>query len=57
VADHLGQVYEKERKLASALHAYDLALQANPRLEETPARRRNLAHIPIPDNHLSAGED
>ena len=35
VGDHLGQVYEKEQKLPAALHMYILALEANPRSEET----------------------
>jgi len=57
VGDHLGQVYEKEQKLPAALHMYSLALEANPRLEETPARMRNLAHVPLPANRMSAGEE
>jgi tetratricopeptide (TPR) repeat protein len=55
--DHLGQVYEKEQKLPAALHTYNLALQANPRLEETPSRVRNLAHVSLPQSHMSAGEE
>ena len=47
-ADHLGQVYEKEKKLAMALHMYNLALEADPQLEDTPARMRNLAHVALP---------
>jgi len=57
VGDHLGQVYEKQQKLAAALHMYNLALEANPRLEETPSRIRNLAHVPLPKNQISAGEE
>jgi tetratricopeptide (TPR) repeat protein/transglutaminase-like putative cysteine protease len=57
VGDHLGQVYEKEQKLPAALHTYNLALQANPRLEETPSRMRNLAHVSLPKNRMSAGEE
>jgi tetratricopeptide (TPR) repeat protein/ubiquitin-protein ligase len=57
VGDHLGQVYEKEQKLPEALHMYSLALEANPRLEETPARMRDLAHVPLPTNRMSAGEE
>jgi tetratricopeptide (TPR) repeat protein/transglutaminase-like putative cysteine protease len=57
VADHLGQLYEKEHKLPIALHMYNLALAANPRLEDTPARMRNLAHVPLPKNRMSAGEE
>jgi TonB family protein len=57
VGDHLGQVYEKERKLPIALHMYNLALEANPRLEDTPARMRNLANVPLPKNRMSAGEE
>jgi TonB family protein len=57
VGDHLGQVYEKEQKLPAALHMYNLALEANPRMEETPARMRNLAHVHLPKNRMSAGEE
>jgi tetratricopeptide (TPR) repeat protein len=57
VGDHLGQVYEKEQKLPAALHTYNLALQANPRLEETPSRMRNLAHVSLPKNRMGAGEE
>jgi len=57
VGDHLGQVYEKEKKLQAALHIYNLALEANPRLEETPSRMRGLAHVPLPKNRISAGEE
>jgi hypothetical protein len=32
VADHLGQLYEKERRSSAALHMYNLALEANPHL-------------------------
>lgn len=57
VGDHLGQVYEKQRRLQVALHLYSLALEANPRLPETPKRMRNLAHVPLPTNQMSAGEE
>jgi tetratricopeptide (TPR) repeat protein len=57
VGDHLGQVYEKEQKLPAARHTYNLALEANPRLEETPSRMRNLAHVHLPKNQMSAGEE
>jgi tetratricopeptide (TPR) repeat protein/transglutaminase-like putative cysteine protease len=57
VADHLGQVYEKEKKLPAALHMYNLALEANPRLDETPARMRNLAYVHLPKNRMSAAEE
>jgi TonB family protein len=57
MGDHLGQVYEKERKLPAALHMYNLALEANPRLEETPARMRNLANVHLPKNRMGAGEE
>jgi tetratricopeptide (TPR) repeat protein len=57
VGDHLGQVYEKEQKLPAALHMYNLALEANPRLEETASRMRNLAHIRLPKNRMSAAEE
>jgi tetratricopeptide (TPR) repeat protein len=57
VGDHLGQVYEKEQKLPAALHMYNLALGANPRLDETASRMRNLAHVSLPNNRMSAGEE
>jgi tetratricopeptide (TPR) repeat protein len=57
VGDHLGQVYEKEKKLPAAVRMYNLALEANPRLEDTPSRMRNLAHVPLPKNRISARED
>jgi tetratricopeptide (TPR) repeat protein/ubiquitin-protein ligase len=57
VGDHLGQVYEKEQKLPAALHMYILALEANPRSEETAAHMGNLAHVPPPANRMSAGEE
>jgi tetratricopeptide (TPR) repeat protein len=57
IGDHLGQVYEKEKKLPAALHMYNLALEANPRLQETAARMRNLAHVRLPPNRMSAGEE
>ena len=57
IGDHLGQVYEKERKLPAALHVYMLALGANPRLEETAERMRKLANVPIPQSQLSAGAE
>ncbi len=57
VGDHLGQVYEKEKKLPAALHMYNLALEANPRLEDTPARMRNLAYVHLPKDRTSAAEE
>jgi hypothetical protein len=36
---------------------YNLALEANPRLEETPARMRNLAYVHLPKNRLNAAEE
>jgi tetratricopeptide (TPR) repeat protein len=57
VGDHLGQVYEKQKKLPAALHMYNLALEANPRLEETSARMRNLANGPLPEKQLNAREE
>ena len=57
VGDHLGQLYEKEHKLPAALRMYNLALGAAPQLEDTPARMRNLAHVPLPKNRMSAGEE
>jgi len=57
VGDHLGQVYEKQKKLPEALHMYDLALEANPRLGETSARMRNLANVPLPGKRMNAREE
>jgi TonB family protein len=57
VGDHLGQVYEKEHKLPAAVHMYNLALEANPRLEETPSRMGNLAHVRLPKNRRGAKEE
>jgi tetratricopeptide (TPR) repeat protein/transglutaminase-like putative cysteine protease len=58
VGDHLGQVYEKEQKLPAALHTYKLALEAYPRLEETPERIRKLtASAPVPANGMGSGEE
>ena len=59
VGDHLGQVYEKEQKLAAALNMYRLALEAHPQLEETPERIRKLAGVPapVPANGVSAGKE
>jgi len=57
VGDHLGQVYEKEKKFPAALHVYNLALEADPKLEETPARIRNLSQVPLPKKRMSAAEE
>ncbi|MGB9284981.1 MAG: tetratricopeptide repeat protein [Candidatus Sulfotelmatobacter sp.] len=57
VGDHLGQVYEREQKLPAALHMYNLALEANPRLVDTASRMRNLAHVRLPKNRMSAAEE
>ncbi|MGB6803533.1 MAG: hypothetical protein WBE31_14800, partial [Candidatus Sulfotelmatobacter sp.] len=57
VGDHLGQLYEKEQRLPAALHVYMLALEANPRSEETAAHMGNLAHVSLPANKMSAGEE
>jgi tetratricopeptide (TPR) repeat protein len=58
VGDHLGQVYEKEQKLPAALHTYELALEAYPRLEETLERIRKLAaSAPVPANRMGSGEE
>lgn len=40
VADHLGQVYQKERKLAQAAHMYRLALVAGPNINAREVRQR-----------------
>jgi tetratricopeptide (TPR) repeat protein len=56
-ADHLGQLYEKEKKPAMAFHMYNLALEVDPQMEDTPARMRNLAHIALPKNRTSARDE
>ena len=57
VGDHLGQVYEKQHKLPAALHMYNLALRANPRMDETQSRIRNLSQVPFPKNGADAGAE
>jgi TonB family protein len=54
---HLGQLYEKEHELPEALHMYNLALEASPDMTETQARMRTLAHVPLPEHRMSAGEE
>jgi tetratricopeptide (TPR) repeat protein len=57
MGDHLGQVYERQKKLSAALHMYKLALEANPRLEETPSRISNLANVSLPEKQMDAREE
>src|SRR5579872_783041 len=57
VADHLGQVYEREHNPSAALHMYNLALEVDPRMMDTSARMRNLTNVPLPKNRLSAKEE
>jgi tetratricopeptide (TPR) repeat protein/ubiquitin-protein ligase len=57
VGDHLGQVYERQKKLSAALHMYKLAFEANPRLEETPSRIRNLANVSLPQKQMDARDE
>jgi Tfp pilus assembly protein PilF len=57
VGDHLGQLYEKEQELSAARHMYALALEADPRLEETASRIGKLTRVPLPANGMSAGEE
>jgi len=57
MGDHLGQVYERQKKLTAALHMYKLAFEANPRLEETPSRIRNLANVSLPEKQMEAREE
>jgi TonB family protein len=57
LSDHLGQVYEKQQKLPEALRMYNLALEANPGLEETVSRMRNLELVPLPKKRMSAAEE
>jgi tetratricopeptide (TPR) repeat protein len=55
--DHLGQVYEREKKLAEAVHMYRLALEVNPRMAETSERMRKLAQVHLPPNRMGAAEE
>jgi hypothetical protein len=55
--DHLGQVYEKQRKLPEALHMYNLALGANSGLDATRSYIHDLANIHLPEESMSAGEE
>ncbi len=55
--DHLGQVYEKQRKLPEALHMYNLALGANSGLDATRSRIHDLANIHLSEKSMSAGEE
>jgi tetratricopeptide (TPR) repeat protein/transglutaminase-like putative cysteine protease len=55
--DHLGQLYEKENKLAEAVHMYNLALEASPDMAGTQARMRNLARVHLPENRMSAAKE
>jgi tetratricopeptide (TPR) repeat protein/ubiquitin-protein ligase len=57
VGDHLGQIYERQKKLSAALHMYNLALEANPRLEETPSRMRKLSSIRLPEKPMNARDE
>ncbi len=56
-ADHLGQVYEKQHKLSAAVHMYQLALAANPKLTEAKehldkVRAGSASHLVLPANDL-----
>jgi tetratricopeptide (TPR) repeat protein len=57
VGDHLGQVYERQKRLSAALHMYNLALEANPRMEETPSRIHNLANVSLPEKRMNPREE
>jgi len=57
VGDHLGQVYERQKRLSAALHMYNLALEANPRLDETPSRIRHLGHVSLPEKQVNARDE
>lgn len=57
MGDHLGQVYERQKRLTAALHMYKLAFEANPRLEETPSRIRNLANVSLPEKQMEPREE
>jgi tetratricopeptide (TPR) repeat protein len=45
VGDHLGQLYEKQGKGPAALLMYTLSLAANPQLQATQSRIRNLSQV------------
>lgn len=49
VADHLGQIYAREGKQQAAIHAWKLALSADPRLDDTRERLRNAGVSSEPD--------
>jgi tetratricopeptide (TPR) repeat protein len=58
VADHLGQVYEKQHKSAAALRMYRLAVALNPKFEEASRRLARLQgtaadHSQAPSAELS----
>lgn len=57
VGDHLGQLYEKKQMRPEAFHMYNLALEANPGMTDTQARMRMLAHVPLPEHRMRAGEE
>jgi tetratricopeptide (TPR) repeat protein len=57
IAEHLGEVYEKEQKPQAAMHIYNLALEVDPKLEEVAERMRKLAHVPLPAHRLSARDE
>jgi Tfp pilus assembly protein PilF len=57
VGDHLGQVYERQKRLSAALHMYNLALEASPHLEETSSRIRNLGNVSLSDKQMNAREE
>jgi tetratricopeptide (TPR) repeat protein/ubiquitin-protein ligase len=57
VGDHLGQIYERQKKLSAALHMYNLALEANPRLEETPSHIRNFSSVRPPEKPMNARDE
>jgi hypothetical protein len=49
----------ENKKLSAALHMYNLALEANPRLEETPSRihNLNLASVSLPEKRMNPREE
>jgi|SRR5215469_3830683 len=60
VADHLGQVYEAQKKNSEAIHMYQLALAADSRMEDTRVRLGKLQgdltrhYLTFPPGEISA---
>ena len=57
IADHLGQVYEQEHQLQTAVHMYRLALAVNSNQPETQKRLDHLAPAKPKPGSVSLGAD